>query len=172
VGRHSEFLKDFYQRARSARYDVCEPVVIDARDHGLPQRRKRVFILGIRKDLNCDDLSWPPAPTHGNGAARQHDKTLKPWISCATAFRNLPKDDENDVHMKHSKDLVEAFRKTPPNGGSRRDSGRMLDCHKEHDGHKDVYGRIDRPRSSEAALARSRAASSSRTASRNPPPSI
>jgi DNA (cytosine-5)-methyltransferase 1 len=141
--RHSEFLREFYQRAMSARYDVCDPVVIDARDHGLPQRRKRVFILGIAKGLNGDDLSWPPASTHGSKVARQRDKTLKPWISCATAFRNLPKDDENDVHMKHSKDLVDAFKETPPNGGSRRDSGRMLDCHKEHDGHKDVYGRID-----------------------------
>ena len=27
--------------------------------------------------------------------------------------------------------------------GSRRDSGRVLPCHESHDGHKDVYGRID-----------------------------
>jgi len=45
--------------------------------------------------------------------------------------------------MKHGACLVEAFANTPKNGGSRKDSGRVLPCHKKHDGHKDVYGRID-----------------------------
>jgi DNA (cytosine-5)-methyltransferase 1 len=45
--------------------------------------------------------------------------------------------------MKHNDELISAFKNTPLNGGSRRDSGRILPCHKNHDGHKDVYGRID-----------------------------
>ena len=45
--------------------------------------------------------------------------------------------------MNHGKDLIEAFKRTPLNGGSRIDSGRVLRCHKDHDGHKDVYGRIN-----------------------------
>ena len=45
--------------------------------------------------------------------------------------------------MLHSQELIEAFRRTPANGGSRKDSGRLLECHKNHDGHSDVYGRID-----------------------------
>lgn len=142
-GRHSEFLLDFYARAKEAHYDVCQPVVIDARDHGLPQRRKRVFILGIREGLDRESLSWPPAPTHGSESKRAKEKSLKRWVSCASVFRNPPQNDENAVHMRHSKDLVEAFRNTPPNGGSRFDSGRLLACHDGHDGHKDVYGRID-----------------------------
>jgi DNA (cytosine-5)-methyltransferase 1 len=109
----------------------------------LPQRRKRVFILGIRQDLDRTDLVRPPAPSHGSKTACIKDKDLKRWVSCAPVFRNLPRDDENGVCMKHSYELVEAFRRTPPNGGSRDASGRLLDCHKGHDGHKDVYGRID-----------------------------
>lgn len=141
--RHSEFLLDFYARAKAAHYDLCQPVVIDARDHGLPQRRKRVFILGVREKLDRENLAWPPQPTHGNDPKRLKNKDLKPWVSCASIFRNLPSDDENAVSMRHSKELVETFRNTPPNGGSRSDSGRTLKCHRGHDGHKDVYGRID-----------------------------
>ena len=52
-------------------------------------------------------------------------------------------DDENAIHMNHNCEIDEALKATPKNGGSRKDSGRILPCHKEHDGHKDVYGRID-----------------------------
>jgi DNA (cytosine-5)-methyltransferase 1 len=45
--------------------------------------------------------------------------------------------------MNHGPELIAAFKRTPANGGSRRDSGRVLACHVDHDGHKDVYGRID-----------------------------
>jgi DNA (cytosine-5)-methyltransferase 1 len=49
----------------------------------------------------------------------------------------------NNVHMKHGPALIEAFKNTPPNGGSRTESGRVLPCHEKHRGHFDVYGRID-----------------------------
>lgn len=45
--------------------------------------------------------------------------------------------------MNHSQELIDVFMRTPINGGSRKDSGRILPCHGKHDGHKDVYGRID-----------------------------
>jgi DNA (cytosine-5)-methyltransferase 1 len=45
--------------------------------------------------------------------------------------------------MKHSKDMISLFQDTPKNGGSRSDTDRVLPCHEDHDGHKDVYGRID-----------------------------
>jgi DNA (cytosine-5)-methyltransferase 1 len=45
--------------------------------------------------------------------------------------------------MQHSEQLIEVFRATPINGGSRSQSGRLLKCHEKHDGHSDVYGRIN-----------------------------
>ena len=45
--------------------------------------------------------------------------------------------------MKHGEELLETFARTPANGGSRRQSGRVLPCHENHVGHHDVYGRID-----------------------------
>ena len=56
--------------------------------------------------------------------------------------KRVEKHDPNNVHINHSAELVEVFRKTPKNGGSRADSGRVLPCHEDHDGHRDVYGRI------------------------------
>jgi DNA (cytosine-5)-methyltransferase 1 len=141
--RHKSALDRFYREGLLAGYQVQKAIVVDARNFGLPQRRKRVFILGIRTGLDTSDLIWPPPPTHGNEAARKLDSKLLPWVNCSFAFGPAPADDPNDVHMSHTLELTEAFRNTPANGGSRKDSGRLLECHKNHDGHKDVYGRID-----------------------------
>lgn len=141
--RHKPFLDEFYKRGKRAGYVVKPWVVLDARDYGVPQRRKRVFILGIRKDFNFNGV-WPPPATHGDADALLENPKLQPWITAATVFSTpAPPDDANDVHMKHSERMVEVFKATPKNGGSRSQSGRILPCHAEHDGHTDVYGRID-----------------------------
>lgn len=141
--RHSPYLDKFYTEGEASGYELYQPLMLDARDYGLPQRRKRVFILGIKKSRQIANLVWPPAPTHGSPSARQAKPDLAPWIDCSRAFSDPAPDDDNNIHMNHGTELVEAFKKTPPNGGSRKDSGRILKCHKTHDGHKDVYGRID-----------------------------
>jgi len=139
--RHRTYIDKFYREGRKVGYQVFDPVVLDARDFGVPQRRKRVFILGLREDLSQNAFDWPPQPSHCDPKKPQDG--MEPWTSCATVFRAPPKNDENDIHMNHGKALVRAFRNTPKNGGSRKDSGRTLTCHKNHDGHKDVYGRIN-----------------------------
>lgn len=141
--RHESFLDAFYKQGQESGYRVLPPVIVDARDYGVPQRRKRVFVLGLRKDVS-PDFVWPPKPTHGSEKAREKNSRLLPWVSAAKIFSApCPRDDENSIHMNSSSQLVEAFKKTPPNGGSRRESGRVLACHDGHDGHSDVYGRID-----------------------------
>lgn len=112
---------------------------LDARNYGVPQRRRRVFILGVLPGAAGDNFAWPPPPTHG----RDGSNDLLPWRGCSAAFLPASADDQNDLHMKHSADLVAAFARTPANGGSRHQSGRLLNCHRDHDGHNDVYGRID-----------------------------
>ncbi len=139
--RHSDFLQKFYEEGKGANYYLFQPVTLDARNFGVPQRRKRVFILGVREPEGLQDFIWPPAATHFPPTKAKNGQ--KVWLPCRHVFRSAPESDENNIHMKHGSELVEAFRKTPPNGGSRKDSGRTLPCHKEHDGHKDVYGRIN-----------------------------
>lgn len=141
--RHKDFLDAFYELGESSGYDVRPPVILDARDYGVPQRRKRVFILGVRKDFPFA-APWPPVPTHGDQRARDLNPSLQPWIPAARVFEQPQfADDENNIHMNHSSDLIEVFKSTPINGGSRRDSNRVLPCHDGHGGHSDVYGRID-----------------------------
>jgi DNA (cytosine-5)-methyltransferase 1 len=141
--RHKKFLKDFYARGVDAGYDVKPPVMIDARDYGVPQRRKRVFILGVRNDV-AFNRDWPPTPSHGSTEAVKVNPKLKPWVPASVVFdKPIRPTDLNIVHMNHSSALIEAFKSTPPNGGSRNQSRRTLPCHSGHDGHWDVYGRID-----------------------------
>lgn len=63
--------------------------VLNAADYGVPQRRKRVIIVGLR------DQFVPfvfPKPTHGD-----REKKLKPYVSVEEALGDLPAaiDDEN-----------------------------------------------------------------------------
>ncbi len=141
--RHKKFLDAFYAEGEKAGYQLMQPVTLDARDYGLPQRRKRVFILGIRPDIEFNTV-WPPAATHCIAKEIEKNPSLHPWLPASDVFNNpIPENDENNIHMNHTVDLIEVFKSTPLNGGSRRDSNRVLRCHEEHNGHKDVYGRID-----------------------------
>lgn len=141
--RHAEYLKRFYEMGAAADYDLRSPVILNARDFGVPQSRRRVFILGIDRRRPVQ-VSWPPEPTHvGPGTVESERNDRPDWLAAETVFGAAKANDPNDVHMNHGEALVELFRNTPINGGSRVDSGRVLDCHKNHDGHLDVYGRID-----------------------------
>lgn len=141
--RHQKFLDDFRAEAFAAGYEVKPAVVLDARDFGVPQRRRRVFILGVRMDFQFGG-AWPPPPTHGNAKALKKKPDLLPWVCAREVFsKRLNAKDENNIHMNHTERMIEVFKATPLNGGSRHESGRVLPCHVKHTGHKDVYGRID-----------------------------
>ena len=45
---------------KSLKYDI-KMSILDAKDYNLPQLRKRVFVVGIRKDLKCPEFNFPPA---------------------------------------------------------------------------------------------------------------
>lgn len=142
--RHASDLKAFLKGCRRSGYFVFDPVVLNARDYGVPQNRKRVFILGFRGDLKFAD-SWPPQPTHfAPDSEKVQSGSAHAWHTAAEVFlRPLRRSDPNAIHMNHSEALRQVFETTPKNGGSRLQSARVLPCHKDHNGHKDVYGRID-----------------------------
>lgn len=140
--RHKNFLDEFYALADEADYELLAPVVLNAKDFGVPQSRRRVFILGADRRRGVAMPAWPPAATHI--AFSSIDDQRPVWRKAAEVFDTpLPADDLNNIHMQHGTKLTDAFKATPLNGGSRRDSGRTLDCHRSHNGHSDVYGRID-----------------------------
>lgn len=143
--RHEKYLSSFYNLAKKNGYILKDPIVIDAKNYGVPQTRKRVFILGYRRGTNLGrHFDWPPEQTHFNPKSPIVAKgKAKAWVNAATVFhaKDLP-GDINNVHMNHSEEMIKVFASTPANGGSRKDSNRQLPCHEHHNGHKDVYGRI------------------------------
>lgn len=62
--KHKKFLKAFYSLATAANYGVLNPVLINARDYGVPQSRRRVFLLGYDRNRVAEPTFWPPSPTH------------------------------------------------------------------------------------------------------------
>ncbi|MFG4561827.1 DNA cytosine methyltransferase, partial [Acinetobacter baumannii] len=62
--RHADYLKKFLELAQAEGYEIQFCDILNAKDYGVPQNRKRVFIYGVRKDLNCSNIIFPPEPTH------------------------------------------------------------------------------------------------------------
>lgn len=141
--RHKPYLDRFFNEGEKSGYKLYDPVILDARDYGVPQRRRRVFVLGVHPDIEISDFTWPPKASHTNPKNQSANNDMKPWVSCSEVFQPADKSDPNDLHMQHGPTLTEVFSRTPANGGSRKDSGRILPCHKNYEGHKDVYGRIN-----------------------------
>jgi DNA (cytosine-5)-methyltransferase 1 len=66
-GDNRRLLANQLRRYRTAGYRV-QWKVLDAKDYGVPQTRKRIFIVGIRSDLEAEYEF--PAATHGPGTRR------------------------------------------------------------------------------------------------------
>ena len=44
-------------------YRISEPQILNSSDYGIPQSRRRIFVVGIREDIKCDDFVYPePVP--------------------------------------------------------------------------------------------------------------
>jgi len=50
-------------------YELNSPIVLHAEDYGVPQKRRRLFLLGRSKGIKCD---FPPKPlfSENNGCPR------------------------------------------------------------------------------------------------------
>lgn len=143
--RNKKYLKKFYQLAEENGYTLYDPCILDAKYFGVPQTRKRVFILGLIDGTSTENFKWPLEPTHDNPESIEVKTGMRSsWVNADIVFKKqLRKTDPNNVHFNHTQELIEVFKSTPLNGGSRTESNRVLPCHKNHNGHKDVYGRID-----------------------------
>ncbi len=43
----------------SLNYRIAEPQILNASDYGIPQSRRRIFVIGIRDDIKCTDFQYP-----------------------------------------------------------------------------------------------------------------
>ena len=73
--------------------------LLNAADFGVPQRRQRVFLLGVRAGAPVP-LWWPPAPTHAarGDAARLG---LRPWVGVGEALADVPEPTEAHTLENH-----------------------------------------------------------------------
>ena len=120
--------------------------VLPASGFGVPQKRERlVLVASILGDINLPEL------THGP-TKRFPYSTVKDWmagLSKISAGEICEKDPDHQA-AKLSELNIKRIQATPEGGG--RDfwpKKLWLDCHLNHKGHTDVYGRLhwDRPAS-------------------------
>ena len=56
-GHTWEVMKSVFENALN--YRITEPQILNASDYGIPQSRRRVFVIGIREDIGCDNFVYP-----------------------------------------------------------------------------------------------------------------
>ncbi len=81
---NGEYLKSQIEAYQQAGKGYLVSVkLLDAKHYGVPADRKRIFIVGVRKDVGA--YYWFPNPTHG---PRSPNKT--PYASHGEAIKHLP----------------------------------------------------------------------------------
>lgn len=128
-------------------YNTTEPKVVEAADYGVPQKRKRLVLMGTRvKKLN---LSLPE-PTNRKPQSENDKlplwKTVRETISDLRGIAAGTRDSKDPLHLSaHLSDInLQRISHTPKNGGSRSSwpDNLVLACHKSVNGYTDVYGRM------------------------------
>lgn len=84
--RHEDFLRKFISLAENSGYIIKFCNIVNAKDYGVPQNRKRVFIYGLRKDFDGDSIEFPPKPTHFSPSS----KKTPHWETASSIFEKIP----------------------------------------------------------------------------------
>jgi DNA (cytosine-5)-methyltransferase 1 len=125
---------------RSLGYHV-EYGIVDCRDYGVPQRRRRLILMGSR----MGKIKFPPH-THGPGTPHERYSTVRDWIADLpplSAGENCPwLPNHRAAHLSELN--LRRIQATPAEGTRRQWSEELvLKCHQNgHKGHTDVYGRL------------------------------
>lgn len=123
-----EALKEF----EMAGYFKPDWKVVNIKDYGVPQNRKRLVLVGSR--LGPIKIAEPT----------KRKRTVRQVIGKLPTPEEL-KDPLHMIYPKHTDKIFRLIKDIPKNGGSRNDLGehRQLKCHlKENVGFNDVYGRL------------------------------
>lgn len=141
-------LAEFCELLRELDYKKPIIKVIQAIKYGVPQTRRRLIVVVCREH----DIELPKF-THGNGTDMLNFSTVGDWIYNFPALRAGETDANDPDHCSAILSELNIKRiKATPEGGSRLDwpDELWLDCHKKHNGHSDVYGRLSYSRPASA----------------------
>lgn len=139
IGRRGQEVLDLFRNMLIAEGYLFDDGVINAKEYGVPQNRRRYILIGSRRFV-----PHIPNPTHG--------EDLLPYRTVYDAIHDYPPimaGEENMEIPNHraagiSARNLERMEHTPHDGGSRMDWPRelWLECHQDFSGHSDVYGRM------------------------------
>jgi len=104
VGRHKKFLEELVQSLESLGFVIQRPTrVLNAAHFGVPQKRERLFILGVKKD---QAIAYPEVQTSWN---EQEDLLfpVKRTPTCHEAIGDLPDIDLIPDLVKHDEAQVQ-----------------------------------------------------------------
>lgn len=90
--RHEAHLKRFKFLASKNGYTLIHCDVLNARDYGVPQNRKRVFIAGVRNDIlkKRNNIEFPPQATHFNPNSNEVKNNSKnTWRTASSVFEKM-----------------------------------------------------------------------------------
>ncbi|MHA1400844.1 MAG: DNA cytosine methyltransferase [Candidatus Heimdallarchaeaceae archaeon] len=146
-----EFCTILEDRGYFINYDI-----LDMANFGLPQRRERVILFAVHKNIRNHTIPLP-TKTHENPIKIKENENLKPWKTVRDAIFSLPRlesgekcvEDLYHASTNHMKKTIEKFKLIPTDGGTRLSLPKKywLKCHLNHKGHNDVYSRMfwDKP---------------------------
>jgi DNA (cytosine-5)-methyltransferase 1 len=138
LGQHKQVLKKLEDSLSNLDYNLSEPRLVDAADYAVPQRRLRCILIATLAS-HPPELPRPQTP-------QGRRKTVRDAIYSLSRLNSGEIDAHDPLHQArdHRPIALERLRHIPKNGGSRASlpPELVLNCHREHDGHCDVYGRM------------------------------
>ncbi|MEZ9449524.1 DNA cytosine methyltransferase [Vibrio splendidus] len=87
--KHASYLEKFKQLAEDNGYVIHFCDTLNAKDYGTPQNRKRAFILGVREDINRDELLFPPAQDYFSPTSKEAKQGFATWRTASAVFEPL-----------------------------------------------------------------------------------
>jgi len=162
------YLDLFIKKIQKQGYHINSEILVNVADYGIPQRRKRVVIMGIKESDFSPKL---PVPTffdpHTKGVYDNAWKTVRDAIGDLPPLMNGEKDlyIPNHVARLHTKEAMRIITAIPKNGGGRKDLPQKLwlPCHKRlKHGADSVYGRMEWDKPAPTITCRCTTASSGR----------
>lgn len=133
---------DKFKRSLKGQGYAFDDEVVNAKYFDVPQNRRRYVLIASRLNVN---INLPIQNKKGE------IPTVKKAIGDYKRFPVIPDGFTDESELQHSvaklSDLnLRRVKETPKDGGSRlaweNDPELQLECYKNHDGHKDVYGRL------------------------------
>lgn len=132
-----------FKKALKAEGYVFDQNVLNAKNFGVPQNRRRFVLVASRI---IENITLPK-----QNCTKEQITTVKKAIGDYEIFPKISAGTDDKTTFLHTSSSLselnlERIKNTPKNGGSRiawaKNKKLQLECYKNHDGHHDVYGRM------------------------------